>query len=226
MATAPTIETPKEKFLRFCPGGFSDPVYLKHERNYNWAAHEAWNELLNQDEFDRLLSNEEYDEIARRAMRVEATTRMLLSRFEKSALHDAVKGKAAKLFSHGLFDLIYGSNDFNERFEEFVLDLGSLPDKQTSPLKWPIATIFPFIALPQDHIFLKPNVSKDAASRRKVSLNYKSHPNWMTYSSLLELTKVIRSEVADLNPRDMIDIQSYIWVTESWKRNPSASSDQ
>jgi hypothetical protein len=121
MPITTTIETPMQRFLRFCPGGFSDPVYLKYERNYKWAAHEAWEELLNEDEFDRLLSEEDYTEIARRAMRIESKTRTLLSRFEKSALHDAVKGdKAARLFSHGLFDLVYGSSEFKERFEEFA----------------------------------------------------------------------------------------------------------
>lgn len=44
-----------------CSGGFSDPLYLKYERDYKWAAHEAWHELLNEPEFDRLLANEDYE---------------------------------------------------------------------------------------------------------------------------------------------------------------------
>ncbi len=121
-------EPPKEKFLRLYPGGFSDPTYLRQERNYKLNAHEKWLELLNREEFDRLLDEEQYDEICRRALQVEAQTKFMLAAFEKVALRDAVKGvRAATLASAGLFELVYGEGDFQTRFEEFVLDLGSLP---------------------------------------------------------------------------------------------------
>ena len=220
------FDAPKDRFLRLCPGGFSDPQYLRLERNYKWAAHERWVELLNEEEFCRLLDAEQHQEIAKRAMQVEAKTKFLLSRFEKSALHDAVKAEApAKLFAHGLYDLVYGGETFETRFTEFIRDLGSLPEHQTSPLKWTIATIFPFVALPKKHIFLKPTVTKKAAKQRRFSLNYKPQLNWLTYSRFLEFADLLSKEVADLEPRDMIDIQSYIWVTEFWKKTPSSDSD-
>lgn len=215
------LASPKDKFLRFCPEGFSDPSYLRYERDYKWAAHEAWCELLNEPEFDRLLTAEDYQEVCRRAMRVEAKTRFMLHRNEKAALHDSVKGaKPAKLFAYGLYDLVYGEDDFQERFKEFARDLESLPANQTSPVSWTIATIFPFLADPAKHMFLKPQVTKSAAKRRRFSLNYKPQLNWTTYSCLLRLAEVLREEVADQKPRDMIDIQSYIWVTEFWKKAP------
>ena len=68
--------------------------------------------------------------------------------------------------------------------------------------------------MPELYIFLKPNVTQAAAKRSAFTLNYKSEPNWLTYSSLLRLAEVLAEEVADLGPRDMIDIQSYTWVTE------------
>lgn len=221
MTITTSIESPRDKFLRLCPGGFSDPQYLKLERDYKWAAHEEWNNLLNEDEFNRLLDSDECEEIARRAVRVEGKTKKLMSPYEKAALHDAVQGEeAARLFANGLFDLVYGENTFDVRFQDFSRDLEYLPANATSPLKWPIATIFPFIALPTQHIFLKPKVTQQAAKRRGFSLNYKSQLNWLTYSRFLDLAKVLWNEVADLEPRDMIDIQSYIWVTESWKKEP------
>jgi hypothetical protein len=205
---------PKDKFLRFYPGGFSDPLYRRNERDYEWAAHEAWHELLNEPEFDRLLTAEDYQEVCRRALRVESKTN-LLALFEKAALHDAVQAeKSARVFAYGLYDLVYGEDECEKRFEEFAKDLASLPAKQASPVKWTIMTIFPFLAHPSDHLFLKPNVTKAAAKRRRFSLNYRPELNWMTYSCLLRFAEALREELADLNPRDMIDIQSYVWVTE------------
>jgi hypothetical protein len=207
-------ETAKDKFLRFYPKGFNDPEYLRCERDYKVEAHAKWCELLNQEEFDRLLEEKQFLEICRRAVQIEAKTN-LLARFEKSALHDAVKvERAAELAAVGLFDLVYGDDDFQVRFEEFATDLRSWPTRQTSPFKWTIATIFPFLALPKQHIFLKPEVTNAAAKRRHFSLNYKPEVNWLTYSCLLRLAAVLAEEVADLYPRDIIDIQSYLWVTE------------
>jgi hypothetical protein len=209
-----SFDAPKEKFLRRYPGWFSDPLYLRHERDYKWAAHELWHESLSEPEFYRVFTAEDYQEVCRRALRVEGKTN-LLSRFEKAALHDATQAeKAAKLFANGLYDLVYGEDEFKTRFEEFARDLASLPENQTSPVKWTIITVFPFLAHPSKYLFLKPNVTKTAAKRRRFSLNYRPQLNWMTYSCLLRFAEMLREEVADLNPRDMIDIQSYVWVTE------------
>lgn len=214
-----TAEASKEKFLRLFPGGFTDPKYLTDERNYKFAAHGTWCDLLNREEFENLLEAEQFQEICRRALQVESKTSLMLSRFEKSALREAfARETAAPMFAWGLFELIYGEGDFQNRFEEFALDLGTLTSKQTSPYKWTIATIFPFLALPKEHIYLKPEVTKAAAKRRRFSLNYKPELNWLTYSSLLRFAEVLSEEVAELNPRDMIDIQSYIWVTEFYEK--------
>ncbi len=39
--------------------------------------------------------------------------------------------------------------------------------------------------------------------------------SWETYASLLEFAAVVRRDLRDLRPRDMIDIQSFIWVQGS-----------
>lgn len=113
-------ESPKDRFLRFCPEGFRDPKYLEFERDYKWAAHQEWNELLNEQEFVRLLDEDDWKEIARRALRIEAKTKKLISPFEKAALGDAVKDeKPARLFVNGLYDLVYGDDPFEKRLREF-----------------------------------------------------------------------------------------------------------
>lgn len=67
-----TAEASKDKFLRLFPGGFTDPKYLTDERNYKFAAHGAWCELLNQEGFENLLEAEQFQEICRRALQVES----------------------------------------------------------------------------------------------------------------------------------------------------------
>ena len=203
------------KFLYYFPNGFYDETYIDWERNYKWKAHQQWEELLNRNELRQLLKQKEYSEIAARAIRIESRTNLLFS-FEKMALRDAVKSReGARLFSHGLYDFLHGSLSVNERFARWVEMIASLPRKQTRVLTWPVVTVFGFIAQPQMHIFLKPNVTRIAARKFGFDFHYKTRPSWETYSEFLQFREVVRSEITDLRPRDMIDIQSFIWVLGS-----------
>ena len=75
--------------------------------------------------------------------------------------------------------------------------------------------VFGFMAQPDRHIFLKPNVTRLAAARYGFDLHYRSRSNWTTYSQLLDLAEMVRFEQRDLGPRDLIDIQSFLWVQGS-----------
>ncbi len=82
-------------------------------------------------------------------------------------------------------------------------------------LTHPVVTVFGFLAQPSQHIYLKPKATKAAAEAYGFDLQYLSRPSWETYASLLGFAAVLREDLADLKPRDMIDIQSFIWVLGS-----------
>jgi len=213
--TAKARVTCKKKFLYYFPKGFSDVKYYSWERGYKWEAHLAWERDLNKEEYLKLLSKKEYTEIALRAVRLETKTNLLFS-FEKMALRDAVKSlEGAKAFSEGLYEYVYGKNSFQKRFVNFSEALNSLPRKQTRVRTWPLQTVFGFIANPKEHIFLKPRVTQIAAKKYEFNFVYQSKPNWETYKSLLDFAEQIRKDTTDLNPKDYIDLQSFIWVMGS-----------
>jgi hypothetical protein len=205
----------RRKFLRMFPGGFDDETYLAWERGYKWTAHEGWVELLPRDEYRSLLRRKQFAEIAARAVRLESRTNLLFS-FEKMALRDAVQSRdGARQFAEGLYDFIYGSGDQAKKFERWCQVVSELPRKQTRVLTWPVVTVFGFIALPGEHIFLKPNVSRAAAKEYGYDFEYRSRPAWITYANFLDFARVVRRDLRDLRPRDMIDIQSFLWVQGS-----------
>jgi hypothetical protein len=82
-------------------------------------------------------------------------------------------------------------------------------------LTWPLVTVFGFIAQPARHVFLKPLVTRAAALSYGFDFRYRSRPNWDTYRSLLDFAELVRCDQRDLRPRDMIDLQSFIWVQGS-----------
>ena len=60
-----------------------------------------------------------------------------------------------------------------------------------------------------------PTVTRRAADAYGYEFSYQSRPNWETYSSLLAFAETVRNDLHDLRPRDMIDIQSFLWVQGS-----------
>ena len=204
----------RRKFLRLFPGGFRDETYLDWEREYKWETHERWKAALGRAEFQQLLRAGEFAEIAARAVRVEQRSRhSMLFSFEKMALRDAVKSAhGARTFSQGLFDFLHSRQSIESRFTQWVEVIAALPRKQTRVLTWPVVSVFGFIAQPDTHIFLKPNTMRKAADEYGFEMHYKSRPSWETYASLLKFADTVRSDTRDLHPRDMIDIQSFMWV--------------
>jgi hypothetical protein len=205
----------RKKFLNIFPGGFSDPDYLDLERSYKMNAHLAWEEALSKTQFARLLKKRKYADIAATAVRIEARTNLLFS-FEKMALRDAIKEREhAKSFSIALFNYLHGRASVERRFTGWVDAIASLPKRQTRVLTWPLATVFGFIARPDEHFFFKPTVTREAARRFGIELPYTSSPNSDIYQSLLGFVDEVRSGIRDLRPRDMIDMQSFLWVQGS-----------
>jgi hypothetical protein len=212
-ASSRRVRACRRKFLDFFPGGFRDPTYLETERAYKWDAHRRWAAEIG----EHLAGTppRPYSELAQRAVRVESRTNLLFS-FEKMAIRDAISApNGARQFAAGLSRWLAGEGSEAARFAAWCEVLGTLPRRQTRVLTWPVATVFGFIARPRVHMFLKPNVTRHAAEAYGFPFAYSSVPNWETYASLLAFAKAVRRDQRDLRPRDMIDIQSFIWVLGS-----------
>ncbi|HJR26921.1 MAG TPA: hypothetical protein VJ804_15690 [Acidimicrobiales bacterium] len=207
----------RRTFLRIFPGGFSDELYLAWERDYKVAAHRLWREQIGgKAELRAALDAGRHREVAAAAVRIESSRALLFS-FEKMALRDAVvrSDTGAHAFAEGLFDWLHGPGGEEDRFERWVAVVRSLPRRQTRVATWPVVTVFGSIARPRVHLFVKPMTMRRAAEAYGFDLPYRSTPGWDTYAGVLELARTVRHDLADLRPRDMIDVQSFLWVLGS-----------
>jgi hypothetical protein len=205
----------RRKFLRIFPGGYRDATYVDWERDYKWQAHLRWEAALAEPLFRRAIQRGAFDDIARTATSIESRTNLLFS-FEKMALRDALRPPAgARAFAEGLYALLHGDGPLDVRFEAWRDVVAALPRRQTRVLTWPVLTIFPFIAQPKIHLYLKPTVTRVAAEAYGFDFRYRSQPGFETYRSLLDFGRRVRADTRDLKPRDQIDIQSFIWVQGS-----------
>lgn len=195
-------------FLKEFPGGFHGERLHKHERKYKEAAHALARELLEPGALKSLLEGGHFDEICTRALKVVNATNLVFPN-EKMQLKDGLKppGHAGK-FAVAVVDLLYGAEPFQSRFGRFATML-----EEIDSAKWTVATYFPFFAFPAEHMFLKPMVTQQAAELCGFEISYDSKLNWKTYDRLLAFSQWLFDELTkqELEPRDMIDVQSFIW---------------
>jgi hypothetical protein len=213
----------RRKFELFYPDGFQDETYQVAERSFKERAHLEWQSELGAADFRKLLARGEFRQIADAAVRIESRTNLLFS-FEKMALRDAVKTPAgARLFATELYAFLWGRGSPQRKFEDWVQAVADLPRRQTRVLTWPLVTVFGFLARPDRHLFLKPMVTRKAAKAYGFDFAYQPQPSWPVYQSLLTFGAIIRRDL-DRKPgfkaRDMIDIQSFIWVQGSQEYEP------
>ena len=197
----------KESFLRRFPGGFEDPKYAKQERAYKVAAGELLKQTLASEELNRLLSGGYYAEVCRRAFAVISRTNLVFPN-EQMALREAITGEGCAPFCRALAYHLYGSSSSQDRFERFWKVLEAI-----GAAKWTIATYFRFLAEPETQMFLKPEATKAAAHACGFELNYRPDLNWGTYERVLTFSAFLKDAIADLRPRDMIDLQGFMWLT-------------
>lgn len=197
-----------ERFVKIYPDGFEDPGFIKAARDANLRGHKFCTNLLGQEELSRLVEDGSFAAVCDRARHVELTAN-LLTKSERKMLHDALEMPACqKLFATALVDLLYGEESEEARFKHFLRTLGILHLN-----KWPFATLFSFIRHPQQHAFVKPTATQNAARALCWRINYKPEPNWKTYDAVLRLYGYIRANLLEegMMPRDLIDVQSFIW---------------
>ncbi len=204
-------------FLKLFPQGFDDPTYLSPdldggERQYKVVASTYAKEVLGESEWRSLSDMGDYTEICLRLARIESKTNLLHS-FEKIKWHAALKDiRLQKGLADALFDDLFGTDSRMAGFTNLANALGAADGCN----KWTIATYYGFLIHPESRIFIKPEVTKFAAEACGWDLQYDSALNWNTLARAEGMAQYLFHELqrVGLKPRDMIDVQSFIWCID------------
>jgi hypothetical protein len=231
VATATFVESPKAKatksrttksappgsfsaavslFLERFPGGFHGEKLLDHERNYKERASDRALVLLDGAALAPLLEEGNFIAFLESLMsciRFEVRTGQIVSWRELDGLKNVIRNpEAQEPLARAAFNLLHGDAPVSARFTAWcdALDRFDIA-------KWPIATMPLFLCHRDTHLVIKPNVVKAAAEACDWPLPYDPNPNWSSYDSALGLARKLMNELSGLNPRDMIDIHSFMW---------------
>jgi hypothetical protein len=170
--------------------GFDGQDFHNQERAYKEKAGNVLKDKLGKDAFDNLLREGHYAEVCEIAKHVLGSTN-LVHQIEKTKLGDGIEDvKNQGRFANALYDLLPGSDEMEKHFTSFC-DLLS----EMGANKWPITTYYQFLASDGKWMFMKPSIMKRMADSLNIALNYKTEPNWLTYSKLQELADRVDSEL-------------------------------
>ncbi|MBA4751844.1 MAG: hypothetical protein H2055_06410 [Sphingopyxis sp.] len=201
----------RARFLHWFAGGFESPAYLADERAYKLKAK---NELEKTAPVEEAATGSGHGEAVLRAYR--ATN--LLYPIEKTRMQGLLRGSDGDDFIRAAARFALGEGKSSLRAMETLL-------RPHENAKWTVVTYLPYLWHPAEHIFLKPEVTKDFAARvgHPLAHSYAADLDHAVYEDLLDMAAAIRQSMLDLEPRDMIDIQSVIWVVGDYRDGREAS---
>jgi hypothetical protein len=201
------FEGARARFLRFFPNGFHSAGYTNAERDYKIAAKQRLDDTA---PLEHAVTASGLGEPVLAVFR--ATN--LLSPFEKVRLQDVLRGPGADEFIRAAARFALGEGKPALLQMERAL-------KPHDNAKWTVATYLPYLWRPEEHMFLKPEVTKDFAARvgHRFASDYEPRLDYAVYESLLDLVSKTAAELAELKPRDRIDVQSFIWVVGDYKED-------
>jgi hypothetical protein len=60
------------------------------------------------------------------------------------------------------------------------------------------------------HVY-QTTITKNSADICAFDIRYRPELNWVTYEAVLRFSQFLKDALVDLKPRDMIDVQSFMW---------------
>lgn len=190
----------RSRFLKFFPNGFHSEGFTSHERDYKLAAKAKLDTAV---PLAKAVDGTGFGEAILAVFR--ATN--MLSPFEKTRLQDVLRGPNADKFVQAAARFTLDCSKSSLLALETAL-------KPHESAKWTVATYLAYLWQPERHMFLKPEVTKDFSARvgHRFASEYHARLQLPVYESLLDLVEKTTGELEDMEPRDRIDIQSFIWV--------------
>ena len=194
------------RYLHFFPGGLQSAANASSERGYKERAAERLRASLS---IEQGLDAGAEDAAALTKAGIQTN---MLSPFEAARLRDTLQGETGGRFLRGA--AAFATGDYEAGVQTMAAAV-----QPHGRISWPILTYLPFLWDYQRHMFLKPTVTADFADRVGHDFHhaYSAEPNAQTYLSLLDLVEKTRSAITSLQPRDNIDIQSFIWVVGEYR---------
>jgi 5-methylcytosine-specific restriction protein B len=204
--------------------GFSNPGFEEEEVNYKQAAVKLCKEQFGEQELRRLQAEGNFDEIINRLDTIGKHNNLLYrsvpSTGDLGILYKDDLDKEG--FAAVVIDLLYGDGNSPARLARYL----GWVDDHGLPSKWTFPTYFLFLCHPESEIFVKPSVITEFFSLIGQEEKFWGKPKVSQYSLVLDVAKDLAGALEQYSPRDMIDIQSLMWVCVSVSKKEALQQEE
>lgn len=199
------LELVRERYADW--SGVEHPAFAEDELGYKYAAAAQAHTLLNQETYQSLLNNQQYDEIVARLETVSKATnllwRRLPSRGDTAILYAPNLNQAE--FALAVRDLLYGTAPSPTRLENYARYAAA----NRLTFSWPFPTYLLSLLHPQTDLFVKPEPIQWWLKFLGVGEVWTKMPGAAAYTPIRYHAQQLKQA---LNLPDMIAVQSIIWV--------------
>lgn len=200
---------------------FAHPGFVADEITYKQATITKAQEWLSQEALDQLLAEGAHDTFIEHLHKL-AQDNNLLWRAVPSSGDTAVLHHPdldIPTFCIQLRNLLYGDRPSPQRLQTFSNYLGT----NNLPNKWPFATYFLFLCHPQKEMLVKPRTVRwflkfiqpeEKENPAPLQDSFTTGPSAESYTLVQQQVNSLYESLAVYGVRDMVDVQSFIWVCE------------
>lgn len=211
-------EEAEARFLESYPKGFADPLYVGDGKGRQARparirrAHAAYTQTFGEGKGQELLAAGSIAKLVEGALAVEKLAGASVGGADKASLAGGLKdATAAAAFFTALFDYVGAAAPERAGFEALATAVAALSNGDETPT-WPLVTLLPFLARPDQHMLLRPKVTSQAAHRLGMELRFAAEPNWTTYSTFLRSSEQLLEKLRSIGAKDFIDVESFLTV--------------
>lgn len=189
---------------------FEHPPFVADELDYKRDAVAQAQELINQAEMDRLIADEAFETLIERLDKLGKATNLLWRQVPMSGdtavLYQPHLDKAD--FCTQMRNLLYAGRPSPQRLHSYAdyLEANGLPNK------WPFPTYFLFLCHPDTEMFVKPRTATWFLKFMGQPARVIAPPTAAVYATILEQATILREALEPYGARDMVAVQSFIWV--------------
>lgn len=180
------------------------------EVQYKHAAVKKAQRLLSEERLRELVAAKDYETFIKSLDEVGHATNLLYVStpstgdlsilFEETLDHEE--------FCENMVELLYGEGDSADRLTHFV----AWVERRGHYNRWTFPTYFLFLCHPESELFVKPMATLEFLKLLGTKSGFTKKPTASTYVLLRNLAHLLLERLEEYEPRDMIDIQSMIWV--------------
>ncbi len=216
------IDLFQRKFSSF--ENFNDPQFMDEEVKYKQQTIDKAKEILNKENLSDLIQDQNYDEFISRVKKIGKDNNLLWFSVPLSGdlniLHSKELDKSS--FCAAFYNLLFGEGASSERLEQYLEYI----EENNLPNKWTFPTYFLFICYPEEDYFVKPETTKWLMSFIDESDKWDPNPNPSSYSAIKSIVHELKNSLSSYQPKDIVDIQGFIWVCYSLAKNSLLSIDK